>query len=408
MKLQRVERHIFVKHKKFDELTYLSKNLYNYANYVLRQSFIKTGKLPSEYDLTAKWNAKHRGQVDFLAMPSAKVAQQVVKLLFKNWKSFFEANKEYKKNPSKFKARPKLPKYKDSKKGRNIVIFTAQNAKLKNGYIHFPKKAGIDPIKTKVSNLKQVRIVPQATCFIVEIVYEIEKKQVDLVNDTWLSIDLGLNNLVTTFNNIGEKPFIINGKVVKSINQYYNKQKAKFMSFVGDRGNSNRINKLTHKRNMKINDYFHKTSRYIVDYCIEHKIEKIIIGDNKDWKQSIFIGKKNNQNFVSIPHAKLIQQIQYKAEEVGIEVILTEESYTSKTDHFALEPMKKYGCDKIPKPSLGKRVKRGLFRSSTGRLINADVNGAIGIALKVAPQSSITELLRSRGIATTPSIVRCF
>ena len=115
------------------------------------------------------------------------------------------------------------------------------------------------------------------------------------------------------------------------------------------------------------------------DYCIKHKIEKIIIGDNKDWKQSINIGKRNNQNFVSLPHAKLIQQLQYKAEEVGVEVILTEESYTSKTDHFALEPLKKHGCEKIARPTLGKRVKRGLFRSSTGRMLNADVNGAIGI-----------------------------
>jgi putative transposase len=410
MKLQRVERHIIVKNKRLDELTYLSKNLYNYANYCMRQSFIKTGKLPKEYDLTTKWNAKHRGQADFLTMPTSHTAKQAIKLLFKNWKSFFKASKEYKKNPSKFKARPKMPKYKHKTKGRNIIIFTAQNVKVKDGYVHFSKKAGIDPIKTKVtSHIRQVRIIPQATCFICEVVYEIEKKQVDLVNDTWLSIDLGLNNLVTTFNNIGEKPFIINGKVIKSINQYYNKQKAKLMSFIGNTGYSNRINKLTHKRNMKINDYFHKTSRFIVDYCIEHKIEKIIIGDNKDWKQSINIGKRNNQNFVSIPHAKLIQQIQYKAEEVGIEFVLTEESYTSKTDHFALEPLKKHlekGDDGTPRPTLGKRVKRGLFRSSTNRLINADVNGAIGIARKVVCESPITELLANRGVATTPSIVR--
>jgi len=407
MKLQRVERHIFVKNKKFDELTYLSKNLYNYANFVVRQSFIKTGKLPREYDLTGKF-AK-RNQVDYKSMPSAQSAQQTIKLLFKNWKSFFKANKEYNKNPSKFKARPKMPSYKDSKKGKNIVIFTAQNVKLKDGYIHFPKKANIKPLKTKItSHVKQVRITPQATCFICEVVYEIEKKQVDLVNDTWLSIDLGLNNFVTTFNNIGQKPFIINGKPIKSINQYYNKKKAKLMSFIGDTGYSNQINKLTHKRNNKVNDYFHKSSKFIIDYCIKHKIEKIIIGDNKDWKQSINIGKRNNQNFVSLPHAKLIQQLQYKAEEVGVEVILTEESYTSKTDHFALEPLKKHGCEKIARPTLGKRVKRGLFRSSTGRMLNADVNGAIGIALKVVPQSSVTELLGNRGVATTPTIIRGF
>ena len=390
-KLQRVERHIFVKDVKFNELTFLSKNLYNYANYCIRQSFFKTSRLPREFDLTTKF-AK-RSQSDYKAMPSAQSAQQVVKLLFKNWKSYFAAIKEYKKNPLKFKKAPKMPQYKDSKKGHNILVFTSQNAKLKDGYVHFPKKANTRPIKTKVSNIKQVRITPQATCFVVEIVYEKDKKQVNLVNDTWLSIDLGLNNFVITFNNIGEKPFIINGKTIKSINQYYNKQKAKLMSFIGDTGSFNRTNKLTHKRNCKINDYFHKSSRFIVDYCVEHKIEKIIIGDNVDWKQSINIGKRNNQNFVSISHSGLIQQIQYKAEEVGIEVALTEESYTSKTDHFAIEPLR---------PTLGKRVKRGLFRSSVIRLVNTDVNGAIGIARKVVCEKSITELLANRGVATTP------
>ena len=137
-KLQRVERHIFVKDAKFDELTFLSKNLYNYANYCVRQSFFKTSKMPSEYDLTGKF-AK-RNQPDYKAMPSAQSAQQVVKLLFKNWKSFFKATKEYNKNPQKFKKAPKPPQYKDSKKGRNVIVFTAQNAKLKDGFVHFPKK----------------------------------------------------------------------------------------------------------------------------------------------------------------------------------------------------------------------------------------------------------------------------
>ena len=401
-KLQRVERHIIINDKRLDEITHASKNLYNYANYCIRQSFFKTSKMLSEYNLTGKF-AK-RNQPDYKSMPSAQSAQQVIKLLFKNWKSYFKAIKEFKKDPSKFEAMPKPPKYK-KQDGKNIIVFTAQNAKLKDGYVHFPKKANIKPIKTKVSILKQVRIIPNPTCFIVEIVYEKEQKQVKIVNDTWLSIDLGLNNLVTTFNNIGEKPFIINGKVLKSINKFYNKKKAKLMSFVGDRGGSNKINKFTHKRNMMIHDFMHKASRNIVNYCIEHKIEKIIIGNNIHWKKNINIGKRNNQKFVSIPHSKLIEQIEYKAEEVGIKVIITEESYTSKTDHLALEPLKKHldkGYDGVARPSLGKRVKRGMFWSSTRRLINADVNGAIGIARKVICESSITRLLADRGLVTNP------
>ena len=399
MKLQRVERHIAVNNREFEYITYLSKNLYNYANYVIRQSFFKTSKIPKEYELSSK--LAKRDQIDYKAMPSAQTAQQVIKLLYKNWKSFFKAIKEYKKNPERFKKAPKPPKYKD-KNGKNIIIFTNQNAKVKNGYIYFPKKANLSPLKTKASKIKQVRIIPQATCFIVEVVYETEQQKTTTNPNTWLSIDLGLNNLVTTFNNIGQRPFIVNGKIIKSINQYYNKIKAKLMSFVGDKGSSKRINKLTHKRNMLINEHLHKTSKFIVDYAIKHKIETIIIGNNEDWKQNINIGKKNNQNFVSIPYSKLIQQITYKAENVGIKVILTEESYTSKTDNLAIEPLKKYGDDKTPNPSLGKRIKRGLFRSSTGRIINADVNGAIGIARKVICESDLKSLLTDRGVATTP------
>ncbi len=347
----------------------------------------------NEYELTTKL-AKEK-QIDYILMPSAQSAQQTIKLLFKNWKSFFKANQAYKQNSTNFLGRPKMPRYKE-KDGHNILVFTNQNCKIKDGYIHFPKKANIEPIKTKVSSLKQVRIIPNATCFVVEIVYAKEVQRVVSDNENYLSIDLGVNNLVTSFNNIGLQPFIINGKIVKSINQFYNKTKAKMMSSIGNKGTSNRINSLTHKRNQKINDQLHKTSRYIIDYCITHNISKIVIGNNKDWKQNINIGKRNNQAFVTIPHVKLIDQITYKGEEVGIKVIITEESYTSKIDHFANEEMihqVKY---------LGKRVKRGLFKSSTNRYINSDVNGAIGILRKVVSENFIIKLLADRGVATTP------
>ena len=248
MKLSRVERHIIVKSEILEDLTHKSKNLYNYANYLIRQYFFETGKLLKEFELTTQL-AKDN-QLDYRDMPSAQSAQQTIKLLFKNWKSFFKAIRDYKKNPSKYKGRPKLPKYKD-KKGHNIVVFTNQNCKIKTdekgeNYVYFPKKTGLEPIKTKIEgNLKQVRIIPQATCFIVEIVYEKEFQKVVEENNRVLSIDLGLNNLVTTFNNIGERPFIVKGKIIKSINQYYNKKKAKLMSYIGDKGTSNRIKRLT-------------------------------------------------------------------------------------------------------------------------------------------------------------------
>jgi putative transposase len=162
-----------------------------------------------------------------------------------------------------------------------------------------------------------------------------------------------------------------------------------------------RINHLTHKRNQKINDYIHKTSRFIVDYCVENRIGTIIIGNNEGWKNNINIGKRNNQNFVQIPHTKLIRSIEYKAEEFGILVKITEESYTSKTDNLVFEPLKKHGSNNIKKPSLGKRVKRGLFQSSNGMLINADCNGAIGIARKVVGDLALKPII-DKSIALMP------
>lgn len=390
--MNRVERHIVKNSQEIDKLCYLSKNLYNYATYCMRQYFIHTGNMLSEYELTGKF-AK-RDQVDYRALP-AQTSQQIIKLLFKNWKSFFKANKDYKRNPKKYKGRPKLPKYKDKVKGRNVVLFTGQQCRLKGGFVHFPKGI-IEPLRTKVDNVIQVRLVPQATCYIIEVVYKKEIQVYEnLKKENMLGIDLGVNNLATCMNNVGKRPFIINGKPVKSINQYSNKLKAKFMSYVNNKGTSKNIKRVLLRRNNKIQDYMHKASRTIVDYCIKHDIGTIVIGLNSDWKQELQTGKVNNQNFVSIPFKTLIEQIQYKAEEVSINVIITEESYTSKIDHFAFEIMKHHD------QYLGKRVKRGCFQSSTHKLLNADVNGAIGIMRKVAGDSVVKQIA-SRGQALCP------
>lgn len=241
-----------------------------------------------------------------------------------------------------------------------------------------------------------MRIIPQCSCHIIEVVYEKECiKTSGLKPDSYLSIDLGLNNLVTSYDSLNHKSFIVNGKTLKSINQYFNKKRAYLMSFIGSRGISNRIGKLTLKRNCKVNDYLHKTSRFIVDYCVDNHIETIVIGNNKDWKQNCNMGKRNNQNFVSIPFEKLISQIRYKAEEVGVKVVITEEGYTSKIDHYAGEEMRHHDT------YMGKRIKRGLFRSSTGKVLNADLNGAIGILRKVVGESF--QQVVNRGEVVTPS-----
>jgi len=395
MMLDRVERHIFVGRNNLEDLCYKSALLYNAANYEMRQSFIKTGKIPTAYDLINKFTKED--QFDYRSL-MAQTSQQIIMLLNKNWKSFFKAIKEYKKHPEKFTGKPKLPKYKKDKK-QNVVVFVNQQACIKDGYLYFSKTIGLDCLKTKVAqeNFQQVRIIPQATCHVIEIVYKVDVVQEDVLQDNILSIDLGVNNFATCVSNIGEQPFIVNGKPIKSMNQFFNKKKAEFQSYISNSPNvtSNRIKRLTHKRNCKVNDYCHKTSRYIINYCVEHRIGRIIIGKNDGWKQNIDHGKVNNQNFVQIPFDKLIKQIVYKAESVGIKVDVTEESYTSKIDHMVLEEM----C--YQKKYKGKRVKRGLFQSSVGRYINADVNGAIGSGRKVIGNDFIKNLL-NRGVVLTP------
>lgn len=388
--MNRIERHIVIGDKNLDNLCFLSKNLYNYCNYLIRQEFINNHKILSEYELTTQ--LAEEKQTDYIALP-AQTSQQVIKLLFKNWKSFFKLCKV----KSKLNGKPKLPKYKDKIKGRNIVIFTNQQCKLKNGYIYFPKKTNIEPIKTKVDNIKQVRIIPRCSCFAIEIIYDKKKQITELNNNAYLSIDLGLNNLITSYDPLNNKSFIVNGRPLKSINQYYNKKKAFLMSCIGDKGTSNRIRKMSLKRECKINDYMHKASRFVINYCLRNHIANIVIGNNKDWKQECNMGKRNNQNFVSIPFERIISMIQYKAEEYGINVIITEESYTSKIDHFAGEEMCKH------EKYLGKRVKRGLFKSSTGKIINADENGAIGILLKLkVADEKFKHSIVSRGDVVSP------
>jgi len=275
-----------------------------------------------------------------------------------------------------------LPKYK-KKNGRNIVIFTNQQCKMKDGYIKFPKTDL--KLKTKVAEgLQQVRIIPKGSIYIIEIVYKKEIPDMIHESNRVVGIDLGLDNFATMVNNIGETPIVMNGKGIKSINQYYNKQKAYFQSILKKQNGldwSKRLERLTLKRNNKMKDFMHKASRYVVNWCVERRIDTVIIGKNNHWKQEIHLGKRLNQSFVQIPYDMFIQQLQYKCEEVGIKVILTDESYTSGTSFLDGETPTKENYDK------SRRIKRGLFKSNTGILINADVNAAYQIIKKVSPNA---------------------
>ena len=385
-----VERHI-VRDNRFEDICLKSGLLYNYVLYLVRQG-IFSGNYLKEYDLSTKLGKE--SQFDFRNLPCS-VSQQVVKQVFQNIKSWIKLKKDYEKNPSKYASKPKLPGYKRGKK-QNMLVFTTSTCRIKNGYIYFVKNI-VKPIKINIgeNRLCQVRIIPQTTCYVVEVIYE--KKEIDLQLDksNILSIDLGLNNFCTGISNVGINPFIINGKIMKSFNQWYNKKRAKWMNFVGDRGISKRLRWLNNRRNFWIEDKIHKASRWIINYCISNNIGSIVVGLNKGWKQNIELGKKNNQKFVEIPFLKLVDKITYKGKLVGIDIQITEESYTSKVDHLAFETLEKQDS------YLGKRKKRGLFQSSTNKLINADVNGAIGIGRKVFGDSFVREIIDS-GFAFNP------
>ena len=338
-------------------------------------------------------------QFDYRNLP-AQTAIWIIKQVYNAWKSFWAALKAYKNNPSKFLGMPKPPNYKTGLK-HNLIVFTNQQVKIKDGFIHFPKATGLKTFKTNVEKVDQVRIIPQANCYAVEVVYTVDVKNLKLNKQNILTLDVGMNNLLTSCNNVGEKPFIVNGKHIKSYNKFWNKRLADAKSNAGttEKGHqktSKRQQRLNFKRMNWMQNKMHHISRFVIKYCVKHDIGVIIIGKNDGWKQEINLGSKNNQSFVQIPFAKLIEMIMYKAKLLNISVEITEESYTSKIDHFAFERMehqKKY---------LGKRVHRGLFQSSTGKLINADVNGAIGIGRKVVGDVFVLQTPLGRGFVCNP------
>ncbi len=371
-------------------LCYLSKNLYNLANYYVRQEFFYLGNWLRYYDLCYILKDKE----PYRKLPS-QTAQQILKLLDKNWKSFFNSMKEWKEHPEKYQGRPRLPKYK-KKNGEFIAIFTNQQCRIKNGYLHFPEKVDLSPIKTRIRDqLHQVRIIPKELYYIFEIIYTRKINNLNLNKDRVIGIDLGINNIATIVNNVGLKPTIIKGGIVKFINQLYNKRIAELKSIKDKQGikfETKRLKRITAKRNNKINDIFHKISRKVINYCIENNFGTIIIGYNRAWKQKVNIGKINNQKFVQIPFFKLINQIKYKSVLVGIDIIIVGESFTSKCSFLDKEPIKRH------KKYAGKRINRGLFKSQKGILINADVNAGYNIIKKVVPNAVSADGIEGVGL----------
>lgn len=262
-----VEQHIISvndkRYKDLDRICFLSKNLYNAALYTIKQEFLCTGKWIRAGELNKKMVAENN--IDYRAM-SGSSSQQVLMALDKNLKSYFSAIKSWKRDNKKFTGCPKFPRYKHKTKGRNVFSYSYAQFKHKGNFIFFPKKEGLSPLKTncKEGSVKQVRFIPKADCYSIEVVYESSVKEQLPDNNRIMSIDLGVNNLASIVTNTNNKPVLIDGRKLKSINQYYNKKRSKIqqqLKKVNGKENSRRLMSLTRKRNNKVKDYLHKASK---------------------------------------------------------------------------------------------------------------------------------------------------
>ncbi len=367
--------------KTIDENCFYSKNLFNLANYTIRQEFIGNGKYIKWYDLD-----KLLHHTDAYKELMSQPAQCTLAMLDKAWKSFFVSIKDWSKNPNKYLGRPKLPKYL-KKDGRYVWQIKNNSCRINSdGELFFTVKRlkGFKFQTRAKGRLICVRFIPRGMYYMMEVVTEVEvPDRIDSEPKRIAAIDLGINNFVTLTNNIGQQPIIINGKGVKSINQLYNKKKAKLQSDLKTRHGqdwSHALGELTFKRNMRVKNFMHNVSRFVVNWCVENDVDTLLVGHNKNWKQESPLSKAVNQKFIYLPFDMLLRQLAYKCEDVGIRFMEHEEGYTSGTSFLDGEFPVKENYDK------SRRINRGLFQSGKG-LVNADVNGSLQIMMKVFPNA---------------------
>ncbi len=425
--MQLTEQH-FIKsnntfYKECDELAFKSKNLYNSCLYIIRQAYINN-KSNLLYDL----HHLMKDTEQYKELP-AKVSSSVILMVQQNFKSYFKTLSSYNKNPKNFTGKPMLPKYLHKTDGRFILSYTNQAISKKIFKVSNKIKLSKTNIefKTRITDfnvINCVRIVPKNNYYVIELVYTIKEQNKLTDNNRYLSIDLGLNNLATLTSNDKEiKPIIFNGKPLKSMNQYYNKTKSKLQSKIPltekkfynkekecyetklvQIGSSKRLKRLHLKRKNKVDNYLHKVSKEIVNFSKENNLNTIIIGKNDSWKQDINIGSKNNQNFVNIPHSRFIEIINYKCEIEGINLILQEESYTSKSSFLDLDNIPNFNKDNSIKHKFsGRRICRGLYQSKNKSLINSDVNGSYNILRKAIP--NIFDMNGIEGLGVNPIVI---
>lgn len=394
--MQLVEQHIISKSdprfQQIDEMAFASKNLWNLANYSVRQSFIFEHiclNTTAVYHLVKSSDA-------YQALPR-KVSNQVLIQLDQAWSAFFEAMEAYQEHPERFTARPKLPKYKHKTSGRNLLVFelgAIWKAHLAQREIAVSQLGWLVETKQNPKQIKQVRIVPKADHCVVEVVYQLEAKPAPVDKDLFVALDPGVSVLAAlTSNKPGFCPCLVAGGSLKATNQLYNKQRAhdqkRLAHGKAQRLTSHRLDRMTKKRNRRVMHYLHTASRRIIDLLVEEGIGTLVIGKNPFWKQGVELGRKHNQEFVQIPHAKFIELLTYKAELVGITVLLTEESYTSTASFLDRDVLPAYdptqGSEQEDKPRFSGRRDGRWYRVKGRAPIHADVNGSYNIGRKVFP-----------------------
>lgn len=381
--------------EQLDTLFKVSNNLWNQALYVFRQRLDNDGiwLWYNDMDKIMKQTLNLNGECNYRLL-KAQCSQQILRTLDKNIKAYCKSIKDWKKHPEKYKAMPRMPQYR-KRGGMFNLFYTKQSATIKDGQMRLTKDLLItipqwERYSKDVSMFNQIRLIPEREKVKVEIVYEKELVVSDVDKSKYASIDLGIDNLATMVTSDG--CVIWSGKHLKSYNRYFNKRLSKLQSIKdlqGIKQSTKRIMALYAKRDKYFEDVFHKVSRQIVDVLVEKKIGTLAVGYNAGWKQNTDMGKRNNQKFVQLPFARLTSYLGYKCKLAGIDFIEHEESYTSKCDALALEEVCKHEY------YLGKRVKRGLFRSSVGKIINADQNGALNILRKVVGDSEFVRIIGS-------------
>jgi len=360
-----VERHYDKGTKELVRLCTKSKELYNRCTFLMRKAWFTKQRLP---DITILVN-ETKDLDCFKQLHNTKTAKQTIRKVLNDWSNYRKALTSYSKDRSKFISYPKPPNYKN--KLAQIIFYNETIKGGQSGKILKTLTANNNCFSVRFKeNYKQIVITPKTFGFMIEVQYENneKKEKAKFDKDKICTIDLGLNNLCAiTLDQ--QRPILINGRILKSINQWYNKNQCKSRS---------------RKRYFRIENYFHHVSKLIVDLCVKNKTGKIIIGRNEGWKQGINLGKKTNQNFCSIPYYLLMEKIKYKARLQGIEVIFTEESYTSKSSFYDRDSLPVYGDDKVK--FSGKRKNRGLYVTKDNFALNADINGSLNIGRKVIPE----------------------